>query len=140
MMSAERDFRAQPVIRDGDGDAVQLQAAGDMAELRLVQRPPIAAMDEHHDPPAGIVLGVEDVAGVKRVRAIGKRELAAHAVAECRSVAAPAIDDRLVPGDAGAVVVLPVEIHAAGDDARWGRLCQVPPDHPSPAPRPRLGG
>src|SRR5689334_879557 len=110
----QSDFGAQPIIGNGDGDPMQLEPAGDMAELRLVQRSPVAAMDEHHDPAAGIVLGVEDIAGLERVPAIGKVELAPHAGTECRGIAAPAIDDRLVVGDASAVVVLPVEIHGAG--------------------------
>jgi hypothetical protein len=102
-------LRTEIVAHDRDRDAVREKAAGDMAEDRGLERPPIAAVDEYGELPR-ISFGAEEVDELPRRRAIRDGELGPalrrHLVAEFFRGRAPALENRRMLRHPRAVVVL----------------------------------
>ena len=74
---ADADVGAEVVACERDGDAVRIQPAGERGEHLRLQRPPVAAMDEHRQRRIGARVGKEDVDELARARPVADAELGA---------------------------------------------------------------
>src|SRR5260370_32742029 len=101
---ADRYVGAKVVAGYRDVDAVGVQAAGEMAEERAVERLPVAAVDENDDRPRAVAgKEIDPVARAAAIRDHAPAALPCLAIGS--RVARPAGHDRRVFGNPGPVVV-----------------------------------
>ena len=74
---ADGDDRTQIIARHRDGDAAAVEAARHVAEIRWIERAPIAAMDEDRQRSRLARLRQEEIERLPRRVAIGEAELGA---------------------------------------------------------------
>jgi len=102
------DRRAQRVVDDGHRQPGLDERVGDEAGIGLVERLPIAAVNEQMKGRARSSCG-KQVQRFRRRRPVGNVENAARAFAESLGAGLPCREDGRMLGDSGPDVVVPLE-------------------------------
>src|SRR4051812_43497567 len=108
-----RHLGTEVVVDHRQRDAGVDPGGREEGEVLLVERAPVAAMDEHHAAAVALARG-EEVDRLPRLIAVAQVEMARHGAARALRGLAPASEVLRVVGDQVAVVVLTSEDRAIG--------------------------